>query len=197
MIHIFYLAAGQSRRYGSNKLLEPFGELPLYRHGLETIREAVRGYAVEGGCRLYVVTCWREIESALEGEPDIRLVWSSDSPLGMSYTIKAAIAAALPIAEGDYMVFAVADQPYLSPSSVRQLLDTAALSPTTACLSCGERSGNPVLFSAALAPELLELDGDCGGKRVMLRHPEGHIDVQCSPHELSDIDYRIGSAAVG
>ncbi|MBR5444492.1 MAG: NTP transferase domain-containing protein, partial [Clostridia bacterium] len=42
MIHILYLAAGQSRRYGSNKLLDDWNGKPLYRWGLETIREAIR-----------------------------------------------------------------------------------------------------------------------------------------------------------
>ena len=29
-----------------------------------------------------------------------------------------------------------------------------------------------------------------GGKAVMRRHPEGHIDVPCDPAELDDVDVR-------
>ena len=38
-IHIIYLAAGSSRRFGSNKLLWVYEGLPLYRHGLDRLIE--------------------------------------------------------------------------------------------------------------------------------------------------------------
>jgi len=47
-----------------------------------------------------------------------------------------------------------------------------------------------VLFSAGLVPELLALEGDKGGKSVMKKHPENHIDIPCEPAELEDIDVR-------
>ncbi len=38
-IHMIYLAAGNSRRFGSNKLLYSFRGLPLYQYGLKQLRE--------------------------------------------------------------------------------------------------------------------------------------------------------------
>ncbi len=52
-----------------------------------------------------------------------------ESPLseqGLSFTIKAALDALEPLAEGDYLLFAVADQPYLTAASVAALLEKAA-----------------------------------------------------------------------
>ena len=186
MIHILYLAAGQSRRYGSNKLLEMYRGKPLYRHGLDAIREAVRE---RNDCTLNVVTCWNEIAEEVTAE-DIRCIPCADSHLGVSYTIRAGISAVSPLADGDYLLFAVADQPHLTPETVGRLLDTAELRSVTACLAAGEVSGNPVLFAASLADELCALEGDRGGKAVMRRHPEGHIDVPCDPAELDDVDVR-------
>lgn len=188
MIHIFYLAAGQARRYGSNKLLEMVGGKPLYRHGLDAIREAIRD---RDDCTLNVVTCWEEIAGAVKQSADgIRCVPCPDSHLGVSYTIRAGIRSVEPLADGDFLVFAVADQPNLTSATVARLLDTVALHPVTACLAYGEQSGNPVLFAASLAGELCALEGDRGGKSVMRRHPEGHIDVPCDPRELDDVDVK-------
>lgn len=186
MIHILYLAAGQSRRYGSNKLLEIQNGKPLYRHGLDTIRHAIRNRI---DCTLTVITCWPEIEEAMHAER-IPAVQCPESHLGVSYTIKTGIRSLETPEETDYLCFSVADQPNLTAESITRLLNAAEQNPTTACLACGEVSGNPVLFSMKLAPELLALEGDKGGKSVMKKHPENHIDIPCSPAELEDIDFR-------
>lgn len=184
MIHIFYLAAGQSRRYGSNKLLADFGGKPLYRYGLDVLRQAVSD---RDDCTLTVVTCWNEIDQEMRNA-GIRCVPSPDSHLGVSYTIRAAIGSLCTLEAEDYLLFAVADQPNLRAETITRLLDTVNAKPVTACLSCGEQSGNPVLFSASLADELCALEGDRGGKAVMRRHPEGHMDVICDAYELLDVD---------
>lgn len=186
MIHILYLAAGQSRRYGSNKLLTVRGGKPLYRHGLDALREAIRQ---RDDCTLTVVTCWEEIAASV-GADGIRCVPCSDSHLGVSYTIRAGIRACGKLTSDDYLCFCVADQPNLTSASVGRLLDVAAQEPLTACLSAGEISGNPTLFSATLADELCALEGDRGGKAVMRRHTERHVDVPCEAVELADVDVR-------
>ena len=186
MIHILYLAAGQSRRYGSNKLLSERNGKPLYRWGLDTIREAIRE---RDDCTLTVVTCWPEIRSALAAE-GIRTADCPDSHLGVSYTIRTGIRSLGSPAEGDYLCFAVADQPQLCAETICRLLEAAKEHPLTACLTCGEVQGNPVLFSAVLAEELCALEGDKGGKAVMRRHPENHLDIPCDAAELEDIDVK-------
>ena len=37
MIHIIYMAAGNSRRFGANKLLYEIDGIPMYRHVLEQL----------------------------------------------------------------------------------------------------------------------------------------------------------------
>ena len=128
MIHILYLAAGQSRRYGSNKLLAARAGKPLYRHGLDAIREAIRE---REDCTLTVVTCWQEIHRQL-AEEGICTVDCPDSHLGVSYTIRAGIRSLDGLSEGDYLLFAVADQPNLRRETIGRLLDTAEKHPLTA-----------------------------------------------------------------
>lgn len=186
MIHIIYMAAGMSRRYGSNKLLTPRDGKPLYRHGLDAVLQAIGGRA---DCALTVVTCWEEIAADMK-KNDIHCVSCPDSHLGISHTIRAGIRACEPLSKEDYLCFCVADQPNLTPATVSRLLQTSASRPLTACVAAGEVTGNPTLFSAALAEELCALEGDRGGKAVMRRHPEGHVEVPCDATELLDVDVR-------
>ena len=78
MIHILYLAAGQARRFGSNKLLASYEGKPLYRHGFDAIREAIRE---REDCTLNVVTCWDEIAASVT-EDGVRCILCPDSAYG-------------------------------------------------------------------------------------------------------------------
>jgi molybdenum cofactor cytidylyltransferase len=50
--------------------------------------------------------------------------------------------------------------------------------------------GNPGGFGAEFIPELMELEGDRGGKRILLAHrDEVLIFSDTKPEELEDIDY--------
>lgn len=184
MIYIFYLAAGQSRRFGANKLLTPYQGKALFCHGLDVLRETVKD---REDCTLRVVTCWREIEEVASAA-GLCCVSAPDSHLGISYTIRAAIRSVQTLHDEDYLVFAVADQPRITSATIQRLLDTTKEQPVTACLASGKVSGNPVVFAASLAEELCALEGDRGGKAVMRRHPEDHIDVPCCAWELEDVD---------
>lgn len=184
MIHIIYLAAGQSRRYGANKLLTLRNDKPLFRHGLDTLRHAI---AHREDCTLTVVSCWEEILGAVRAD-GIRAVPCPESHLGISHSIRAGIRACEPLSPQDYLCFCVADQPALTATTVGRLLDAAAEKPLTASLMAGNTPGNPTLFSAILAGELYALEGDRGGRAVIRRHPERHIDISCDAAELADID---------
>lgn len=184
MIHLIYMAAGQSRRFGGNKLLSIWGDRPLYRHGLDTLRRAILN---RDDCHLTVVTCWTEIAD-YAAEQGIDCVDCPDSHLGVSYTIRAGIHGCEPLHEGDYLCFCVADQPMLTAQTVARLLAATDENPLTAGLMAGDTPGNPTLFAAILAGELCALEGDRGGRAVMRRHPEQHIDVPCDIRELEDVD---------
>jgi molybdenum cofactor cytidylyltransferase len=187
MIHLIYMAAGQSRRFGANKLLSIRGDRPLYRHGLDALRRAIRDRA---DCHLLVVTCWEEI-ALWATEQGIDCIDCPDSHLGVSHTIRAGIRACEPLGDEDYLCFCVADQPQLRAESVAALLNAAAEKPLTAGLMAGDVPGNPTLFAASLVDELLALEGDRGGRAVMRRHPEHHIDVSCDIRELEDVDFSV------
>lgn len=185
MIHILYLAAGYSRRYGTqNKLTDLHQGKPLYAWGLHSFRQAI---ATRTDCHLTVVTCWPEIEQACWQE-GIRVLHCADSHTGIAATIRCGIRSLPPLTKEDYLCFSVADQPNLTAGTITNLLDATAEKPLTACVGHGGEMGNPTLFSATLAEELLQLSGDKGGKSILRKHPENHIYITCDPVELLDID---------
>ena len=174
--HILYLASGNSRRFGTNKLLAELNGKPLYRHGLDVLQTVVREQA---DCTLTVVSQYAKIRQQVE-HMGIPAVDSPDSPLGMSYTIRAGISSLQAVKKEDFLLFVVADQPYLQEKTIKQLLSLAHEGTQTARAYFQDRPGNPALFSAKFIPELLALQGDAGGGAILKRH-------ECTPVFVSDL----------
>ncbi len=181
--HLLYLASGSSRRFGANKLLYPLEGKPMFLYGLETLCRAARN---RENCTVTVVSRYGEIRRAAR-DMGLNAVDSPESEEGISYTIKAGLNALGRLDEQDVILFAVADQPYLTPASVSRLLDAAGPGVACAALYYGDRPGNPVVFSAGLVPELMALEGDVGGRAVLRKHPFRVVQAQ-QACELEDID---------
>lgn len=209
MIHIIYMAAGNSRRFGSNKLFYELDGKPMYRHLLDRFVEIKNRYNKSKSdsqtIDITVVTRYREILDYCACIPDCHAVISPDSEKGISYTIKAGIMAVqeqkklkkssevthhTAETEGYYM-FAVADQPYLKSQSVIKLIDRVLKNTVgkrlAFSLRCGDTVGNPCVFNSSLIPQLLSLEGDKGGRSVAKKHDCVYVDI-ADERELMDID---------
>ena len=208
MIHIIYMAAGNSRRFGSNKLFYELDGKPMYRHLLERLIEIKDRYnkLKKAGKKIknaesnnpvidiIVVTRYREILDYCAGIPDCHAVLSPDSEKGISYTIKAGIMAVQEQKKTgmqDYYMFAVADQPYLKSQSVIKLIDKVLENKENKRLAfslrCGDVVGNPCVFHSSLIPQLLSLEGDKGGRSVAKKYDCIYVDI-ADERELMDID---------
>ena len=161
MIHIIYMAAGNSRRFGSNKLFYELDGKPMYRHLLERLVEIKDRYnklkSDSPVIDITVVTRYREILDYCACIQDCHAVLSPDSEKGISYTIKAGIMAVQEQKKTgmqDYYMFAVADQPYLKSQSVIKLIDKVLENKgnirLTFSLRCGDALGNPCVFHSSL-----------------------------------------------
>lgn len=186
LIHMLYLAAGSSRRFGENKLLHEVGGKPLFRHGLDVLAEVA---ATRNDCTLSVVTRFDEIARAAV-TCGARCVLSPDSEKGLSYTIRAGVNSLADKQPPFYLLFAVADQPFLSRQTVERLIDeTRAAGTAVASVYYHEQPGNPTLLHSRLIPELLALTDDEGGRKVIGRHMDDCTIVQAeAPAELTDLD---------
>lgn len=198
MIHIIYMAAGNSRRFGSNKLFYELDGKPMYRHLLERLIEIKDRYnklkSDSPAIDITVVTRYREILDYCSSIPDCHAVLSPDSEKGISHTIKAGIMAVQEQKKTgmqDYYMFAVADQPYLRSQSVIKLIDKVLENKgdkrLVFSLHCGDAVGNPCVFHSSLIPQLLSLEGDKGGRSVAKKYDCVYVDI-ADERELMDID---------
>lgn len=195
MIFIIYMAAGNSRRFGSNKLLYHIEDKPMYRHGLDRVLSVIEG---RKDCICLVISQYEEILLYAKSHGAVP-VDSPESVHGVSYTIGNALKKIEQIKQAaqqedflrDHMIFMTADQPYISEQTIRKVLDRIALMEAegyeTASVYCGDTPGNPTVFSASLIPELYALKGDEGGRKVIRRHRCLHIEIEDS-REMEDID---------
>ena len=198
MIHIIYMAAGNSRRFGSNKLFYELDGKPMYRHLLDHLVEIKDRYnklkSDSPVIDITVVTRYRKILDYCACIPDCHAVLSPDSEKGISYTIKAGIMAVQEQKKTgmqDYYMFAVADQPYLKSQSVIKLIDRVLENTggkqLAFSLRCGAAVGNPCVFHSSLIPQLLSLEGDKGGRSVAKKYDCVYVDI-ADERELMDID---------
>ncbi len=198
MIHIIYMAAGNSRRFGSNKLFYELDGKSMYRHLLERLIEIKDRYnklkSDSPVIDITVVTRYREILDYCSSIPDCHAVLSPDSEKGISYTIKAGIMAVQEQKKTgmqDYYMFAVADQPYLKSQSVIKLIDRVLENKGNMRLAfslrCGDAVGNPCVFHSSLIQQLLSLEGDKGGRSVAKKYDCVYVNI-ADERELMDID---------
>ena len=204
--HFIYLAAGYSRRFGTNKLLAPYNGTPMYRVLLSRLVRILETDELVKD--ITVVTQYREIEDEVNqigrktGLP-VRCVINPDPSRGISSSIKCAVkylmeanTASQPVDshknDSDRaLIFFVADTPHLAEETVLRFIHAFAQSgKRLACIGRDGEMGNPGGFGAEFIPELMELEGDRGGKRILLAHKDDvFIFSDTKPEELVDIDY--------
>lgn len=179
-----YLAAGNSVRFGSNKLLYPIQGKPMFTHGLSLLSTIVLEGVLDD---LVIVTQYPEIQKyAIEQK--ILSVFNPDSRKGISSSISLGLSQLS--ASMDACMFLVADQPYVSKGSViRMIKEWKSGTKGIVCLSWKGIMGNPVLFSSHYYPELFSLTGDVGGKKIVKKHMEDvHFCEAKEERELNDVD---------
>ena len=178
------LAAGRSERFGTAKLhaLLPRGRLAGLTVGAAScrnLRDAVDD----------VVAVVRPGDAALAAvlaSERARVVVAVDAHDGMASSLAAGIAA-LPDASG--YVVALADMPWIEPSTIARVADALVQGASIAAPSYRGRRGHPVGFARTHRETLIALRGDEGARSLLQarRADVVLIDVD-DPGVLADID---------
>lgn len=181
--YIIYLAAGNSRRFGTNKLFYKINDKELYRYGLDNLIKLV---SMRNDCKLIVVTQYFEITKAY---PDLDYVYSSKCKDGISYSIKAGLEM-INKQDNFQVMFVVADQVNLNYKTLNKMLDNYnASNYSLASLSYQNKVGNPTIFDCRYVDELKRLKGDHGGRKVLNKYLDECLFFEVNDHkELFDID---------
>ena len=92
--------------------------------------------------------------------------------------------------KADGYMFMVCDQPFISIESLNSVIDNFINGDKgIVCAGYGKNKGNPVIFSKRYINELLSLEGDSGGKKIVKGHLNDLKIVNVNNEiELLDID---------
>ena len=182
-IAIVILAAGASTRMGVAKQLLRHRGRTLLRHAVEAALGSI--------CRPVVLVLGANMQQVLpevEGLP-VEIVKNSDWAEGLSTSIRAGLEALAPAADSpEAVVLTLCDQPFVSSDDIDGLV--AAYHSTKRPIVASEYAGTvgvPALFARPIWPELANLTGDAGAKRVIQKHLANVWPVSC-PHGAIDLD---------
>jgi molybdenum cofactor cytidylyltransferase len=177
------LAAGSSTRMGENKLL-------LQLEGEPVVRRAVRR-AIEAGLDPVIAVLGHDadrVRRELDGlGPQCRIVVNPDHARGVNASLKAGIAAVPATAAA--AVVMLADMPFVTADMIATLV--ATYRGITGPLVVSDYDGvnaPPMLYDAALFPELRTMEGEGCGKAVVKRHRSEATTVAWPAIALTDLD---------
>lgn len=175
------LAAGESSRFGGNKLLAPLDGEPVVR--------AVVANAAAGGVDEVVVVLGRNAAEVREavGHPGARFVVNDRYSEGMSTSIRAGIAALTSAIDAALIV--LGDQPRLPAGVIPALLARYRHDRPAAVVPLYRGTpANPVLFDRSLFAGLGSLRGDRGA-RTLIDGLRGGVAEVVFDHDVpADVD---------
>ena len=173
MISAIVLAAGLSRRMGTNKLLLPFGERAILAQVISVLQSCPLD-------KIMIVTGHEheKVEEMLGRYPGrdedsgFRFVYNPDYASGeMLSSIQVGLAATRDASRCDAALIVLGDQPLIERRIVEQVI--AAHEPGTVVVpSFNRRGGHPILIDRACWPEVLALPISANLRQVLRAHAD-------------------------
>jgi molybdenum cofactor cytidylyltransferase len=164
---LILLAAGASSRLGTPKQLLPYGGTTLLQHMVQLAAEAFSPQVV-----VVLGANAGLLEPSLAGTAALvvrNALWEE----GMASSIRCGLTALLGLNPGvEGAIFMVCDQPFVSPDLLNELI-TAHAQTGKGIIACryGHTLGTPALFDKNFFPQLLQLEGPEGARKIIKQHP--------------------------
>lgn len=175
------LAAGASRRMGTNKLVLPIAGEPMVRRTVRRVMEA--------GCAPVVVVTGHEPERVREALIGLDVIYAtSPNPTGPTSASLHAGLLALP-ADVDAALVMLSDMVQVTTSMMHTVVAGVASGAEPLGVSrYGDVLAPPLVFRRALWPELLAWHGEGCGKAVVRAHQEEARMHDWPLEALHDVD---------
>jgi len=176
------LAAGEARRYGSQKLLTPLHGRPLLQHALDAACTSSLDPVV-----IVLGADADEIARCIDAGR-ARVVRNPEYATGQASSLRAGVRAVAH--DVDAAVVLLGDQPLVTPALLAAIVarqrETAAAA--VMCLQDGRRSP-PTLLHRDLFSAIESLRGDVGAREIIARRSDvARLDVDRALARLDDID---------
>ena len=159
------LAAGESSRFGKPKQLLNWNGQPFVR--------AVAKTALDAGLAPVIVVTGANGENVRAAVQDLNvyIVTNENWRSGQASSIRKGVQALKTNSDVGAVIFLLVDQPQVTKSILQALREKHAegLFPVVAPMVMDQRA-NPVLFDQVTFPDLMELEGDVGGRAIMHKH---------------------------
>jgi molybdenum cofactor cytidylyltransferase len=176
---IVILGAGGSSRFGAPKLVEHWQGKGILRQVVEKV--------LAPGIEPVVLVLGADYEQVSQAIVDlpIQIIHNSDWVEGQSTSVKAGLRAVEDRCEA--LIFVLGDMPAIEPGIIENLITThretfeSVIAP-----QAGGRLGNPVLFDRRTFSDLMNLEGDRGGRALFDRYPP--YPIEADEGVLFDID---------
>jgi molybdenum cofactor cytidylyltransferase len=174
------LAAGAATRFGSDKLRH---SLP---HGVAIAVQAARHLKAEVHRVVAVVRpASAELAAALAGDGCEVIVCENASD-GMGASLACAARA---VGEVDGYIVALADMPFVRPSTIAAVRDALAGGAPLVAPYFRARRGHPVGIAGKFAADLIALTGDEGAKKLLAANERALVKIPVGdPGVIRDID---------
>ena len=178
---IIILAAGKSSRLGHPKQLLPFKGKSLINHCIETAKKVSAHVLVTTGAERM------RIESEIKDDA-VLVVHNPEWEEGMASSIRHGLSYLTENLQNiTSVILMVCDQPFVSVELLHNLIVEQEKTLKSIVASYySEIAGTPVLFDKSIFPELMELTGDIGARKIIARHkdnlatvafPLGNVDM--------------------
>ena len=182
MICAIVLAAGKSRRMGTQKLLLPIAGQPMIVHVInEVLRSPVKDVLAVTGPEPAAIS---EVLAKLP----VTLVINDATDGDMLSSIRCGLNALPP--DCSHVLLVLGDQPGITTALITQLIAAQQLTgKPLAAPVCQGRRGHPVLLDASYRDEILSRYDDTGLRGLLHAHESDIVEVPVDdPRELEDID---------
>ena len=183
MIRAIVLAAGRSRRMGTQKLLLPFAGKNVIAHIVDQLLEsAVDGVSVVVGADAGRVT------AALEGRA-VTLILNPDPDSEMLSSVRCGFAQLPP--ECGAALIALGDQPSVNPELINKLIAEFQTGGRGIVVPVHDNHrGHPMIIASRYRDEILSSCHDTGLRGLLNAHSDEVLRVHVStPAVLDDMDY--------
>lgn len=175
---VVILAAGSSSRLGQPKQLLPFKGKSLLAHSILTAKKVTHAVVVITGAD------HTRIEADIR-DCNVKSVFNEAWEEGMASSIRCGLS----VLKNDFpglksAIVMVCDQPFVTSGLLENLIKEQELSGKSMVASAySDIAGTPVLFEESIFPELLELKGDTGARKIIAKNKD----------RLATVDFPLGN----